>query len=150
MGLDLAIVKSRHGERPVWNDNNELAYGRKAWEICYELGAGGSPNGKYELTHDYWDDLMKKIAPIGDKLPKIHQAYADVTYTYEGEIKNATPEQRALIDEYEDWYDATWDETPTLGYDFSVGYMQNFWDARYVVNILLDNPDYDVWVIVSY
>ena len=148
MGLDLAIVKSKHGERPVWNDNNELAYGRKAWEICYELGAGGSPNGKYELTHDYWDGLMKKIAPIGDKLPEIRQAYYDAMI-YDNDEK-PTARQKMLIDEYEKWYDDTWDETPTLGYDFSVGYMQNFWDARYVVNILLDNPDYDVWVMVSY
>ena len=147
MGLDLAIVKQKHGTPIEWREDTELAYGRKAWEICSELGAAGSPNGRYELTHDYWDDLMKKIAPIGDKLPEISVAYYHQVIDDEEKL---SPEYSALIDEYEEWYDATWDASPTLGYDFSVGYMRNFWEAKDTVNVLLDNPNYTIWVIASY
>lgn len=146
MGLDLAIVKQKKNENFIWDNEHELAYGRKAWEICYELGGGGNPNGKYLLTHEDWDRLMNMITPIANKLPAIQQAYQNTCY---GD-KNPTPEQAALMREYKNWYDETWDESPTLGYDFSVGYMMNFWEAKDTVNVYLDNPNYNIWIVVSY
>ena len=146
MGLDLAIVLARKGKKPVWDDYTQLAYGRKAWELCYELGGGSKPSEWFKLDTETWDRVIEKIAPIADKLPEIREAY----HKYVWGRRNLTLDEEELVQEYEDWYDNTWDEEPQLGYDFSVGYMQNFWDARMTVAAYLASSDHDVYVMVSY
>ena len=71
MGLDLAIVLARKGKKPIWDDYTQLAYGRKAWELCYELGGGSEPSEWFKLDTETWDRVIEKIAPIADKLPEI-------------------------------------------------------------------------------
>ena len=51
---------------------------------------------------------------------------------------------------YEYWYDTNFDNGPQLGYDFSVGYMMNFWEAAGPVLEALDDDNYEVYGVVSF
>lgn len=151
MGLDFGLIKVKKGQEPIWDDNNELAYGRKSWELAQFFN--GEWNTEYctKLTPDKWNDFIKKIESIGDKLEDIWDAF-DIA----NDLANDYPEfvfgekEQKLIAEYELWYNRTWKDTPTLGYDFSVGYMLSFWEARNIVNDIFEDGEYDLYTIASY
>ena len=151
MGLDFGLIKVRKGNAPIWDDNNELAYGRKSWELAQFFN--GEWNTEYctKLTLDKWNDFIAKIEPIGDKLEDIWDAFdiADNLPDDYPELVFGEKEQK-LIAEYELWYNRTWGDEPTLGYDFSVGYMLSFWEARNIVNDIFDDGEYDLYTIASY
>ena len=60
-----------------------------------------------------------------------------------------TDDEKRLIAGYEYWYNKTWDDTPTLGYFFSVNYMKEFWLANEKVRKYL-NDGYDIYIEASY
>ena len=150
MGLDFGLIKVKKGIKPIWDDNNELAYGRKSWELA-QFFNGWKTKYCTKLTLDKWNEFIKKIEPIGDKLEDIWDAFdiADNLPDDYPELVFGEKEQK-LIAEYELWYNRTWEDEPTLGYDFSVGYMLSFWKARNIVNDIFNNDEYDLYTVASY
>lgn len=148
MGLDFGLIKVRKGNTPIWGDNNELAYGRKSWELARFFN-GGKDCTKFTL--DKWNDFITKIKPIGDKLEDVWDAFdiADNLPDDYPEFVFGEREQK-LIAEYELWYNRTWNDTPYLDYFFSVSYMLSFWKARNIVWDIFDDGEYDLYTIASY
>ena len=154
MGLDLSLVAVPHGKETNWSncsddDTVEVAYGRKAWEICHWFHA--SEGDCYRrVTLEEWNSFIELFKPIGKKLDSIWDAF----YKFEnmpddfGEYL-LTDEDKHLIAEYEFWYDTTWNDSPTLGYFFSVGYMRDFWEADEMVRDYLAHG-YDIYIFASY
>lgn len=166
MGLDFCLVKKKKNI-PIefylnangFTDDDELAYGRKSWELVRTLATDEDVNEGYGiLTKESWESLMKEMDPIGDLLFEINEAYNHYDYYLnhcndEGlDTANIifTHEDKKLIARYQYWYDRTFGETPVLGYDFSVSYMKSFYYAKDKVNKLLDDQDYEVLMLISY
>ena len=97
---------------------------------------------------------MEKMAPIGPYLDEIFDAYHTFENAEEYEtladFEKAYPRKALLIKTYENWFDQSFDEYPQLGYSFSVGYMNNFWEAADEVIKYLEDPDYEVWMCADY
>lgn len=153
MGLDFSLYEFRKADGPAieqckqadsWQffEAHELAYGRKAWELVHALGCSTQGDCFTELTIDNWINLMEKLGQIGPYLEDIAQAY---------QKDNPTVRDEILMKMYEDWHKKTFDgEYPQLGYDFSVGYIMNFWTAGDRVIDYLENPEYEVWMNANY
>lgn len=160
MGLDFTLYKKRKDmtRRKFFDqslhdiEDNELAYGRKSWELVHVLATlEDINNGEGILQRDHWVKLMNDLEPIGDKLERIEEAFdheSNAPDDYPEFI--FTDEDKKLIAEYEYWYNKTFDETPYLDYEFSVGYMMSFWEAKDEVYEVLDDPDYEVYMDISY
>jgi len=174
MGLDFTIYKKKKNEtcQEAWENFREneieLAYGRKSWELVYAL----VPNYRdyYEseeyldgvcnntdtwedpiVTKERWDSLIKDMEPIGNKLDDIFDAFSREEHAPVDYPEFVfTDEHKKLIAEYEYWYNKTFNTTPTLGYDFSVGYMKEFWDANDKVQEVFADPELEVRASVSY
>ena len=156
MGLDFYVVRVKKDypdtARKVidsWSyedfTQNELCYGRKCWELVYELGCDTQYDCTTELTFDKWTNFIENLSVIGPFLELIRLAYnADNN-------GNATAQDKWLINQYTKWYDACFpDDDPQLGYDWSVGYMQNFWENAGKVFEYLEDPNWEVWMVASY
>lgn len=151
MGLDFGLVRARKGNDPIWDDDTELAYGRKSWELAEFFNGYGFTKYSEKLTLEKWNEFIEKLEPIADKLEDIANAF---------EIAENLPDdypelvfgdkEKKLIAEYELWYKRTWDDEPYLGYDFSTSYMISFWNAKDLVKRLLEGDTYDVYTIASY
>ena len=97
-----------------------------------------------ELTLENWINLQEKLAAIGPSLNRIWEAY-------HAELDDrATAYDEHLMKQYEKWYDENFDEYPMLGYDFSVGYMEAFWEAGDKVLKYLEDHNWEVWMIADY
>ena len=158
MGMDfevIAIQKSEIAEGKTAKDlienwdyedyeKHELAYGRKCWELVYELRCDTQHDCISPLEMKNWIDLQEKLAPIGPSLEAISLAFQSEYKEYD------TPHEKYLRQQYMKWYDACFDADPTLGYDFSVGYMREFWEAADKVLKYLEDPDWEVWMSASY
>ena len=168
MGLDFELYKKKKEQNieeffnedySVVNDAS-LAYGRKSWELVRKLATNEDVNECYGiLTKEKWESLMKDMDPIGDLLPEINEAYNHYDYYLdhcddEDGLDTAniifTKKDKKLIAQYQYWYDRTFDDSPSLGYDFSVGYMHDFYSAKDKVREVLDDPDYEVLMSISY
>lgn len=155
MGLDLTVYKLKKGIAPTWDSfdwkNDRLAYGRQAWEICGFFGAVSTPDCIAKITLENWADFVDKLAPIGIFLEEIFDAYQRMEDAPEDFPEMVlTDRHKQLIATYELWYNQTWDEYPTRGYFFSVGYMLEFWRAAEDIFRLLEGGEYDVYMIASY
>jgi len=164
MGLDFSIYAKNHE-----GEDLELAYGRKSWELVYELVGddygGYLDDSKTEwrwplITIEDWDRLMEKLNKIGLKLDEIHEAYRGLNIWPDNWVDDKgdmTPKMRELFGkycdlcfEYEMWYNQNFDTAPTLGYDFSVFYMKTFYEADKEVRKYLNDPNWEVYAVVSY
>ncbi len=151
MGLDLYMVRAKVGENP-WEVADELAYGRKAWEICSFFGAASNDNCYAEVTPALWDRFMSKFKNMdADKIEKAYDAFS-----IESNLPDDYPEMvftddmKRAIAEYELWYNRVWDGNyPYLGYEFSTGYMLSFYNADAEVRRAFDEGD-RVYVCASY
>lgn len=163
MGLDFSLYKLRKGETmdDLWNmpyedrEKRSLAYARKGWELVYALHCDTSGDCISRLKLEDWVDLMDKMAQIGDYFNDIWDAYHTIDaieddYDTLAELRAAYPREMKLIETYRIWYNKTFDIPPTLGYEFSVGYMLDFWEAADKVLKYLEDPDWEVWMIASY
>ena len=154
MGLDFGLYwKNINTEdEDVYDDEHELCYGRKSWELVNVL----VPNFKKSeedplITKERWENLMRIIYPISDRLAAVSQAFDIVDNAPEDFPEMVvTNEVKRAIAEYELWYNRAFNCHPTLGYRFSVSYIKNFWDAKNKVNKYLDDPNYEVRAYVSY
>ena len=149
MGLDFMIYK-RNKET---GEETEMAYGRKSWELVEELGVMPTSIDEYmiPLKKEKWIDLMEKLSALAPYFEEIAEAYRRYYLTPEDEEELVlTRRDKLLMKTYEYWYDSNFDIGPQLGYEFSVGYMWNFWEAADAVLEALDDDNYEVYAIVSY
>lgn len=146
MGLDLIVYYRVKGEFTEDDVTNELAYGRKSWELVYALNLDDSDDYAEDQPIDFeqWHRLMNRIRPIAPYLDKISEAYENFYSNME------TEEDLELIKLYEDWHSTVFWCEPQLGYEFSVGYIKSFWDADREVVRRMQDPNYEIWVCVSY
>ena len=162
MGLDFSGYLLRKGEnlREIFDTESweslqkrELFYGRKSWELVYALRCDTQHDCISKLELEDWVDLMEILGQIGDYFKDVQDAYKvigeDDWETYD-ELESRFPREVQLIKAYQKWYDMNFDIQPTLGYEFSVGYMKNFWEVADKVISYLENPDYEVWMSASY
>lgn len=163
MGLDFSLYKLRKGE--TVNDfqkmpyeeqeKRSLAYARKGWELVRALHCDTSGDCVTQLKLEDWVNLMDKMAQIGDYFNDIRDAYHTIDaieddYDTIAELRAAYPREMKLTEIYRIWYNKNFDTQPALGYEFSVGYMLNFWEAADEVLKYLEDPDWEVWMIASY
>ena len=61
-----------------------------------------------------------------------------------------TKEQRQHIRDFETWYDSVFDYTTTLGYDFDINALINWYAARDKVRKYLNDDNYSVVIVNSF
>ena len=143
MGLDLSLYAV-----PAANDINanesdnwiELAYGRKTWFIW-----------------DYFKNLKSTVVTKDDQIlvvPKeawksfikiLNQNRERISdYVVFKEEEEKVPFAEAQIQDmvFQEWYDETFDSTPTLGYDWDARAMLRWLDTDSKVSKYLDDPSY--------
>lgn len=160
MGLDFTIYWDDINNPIDWNDDNftyddfkehELCYGRKSWELVRALNLPVDYDGvDPEVKKEDWVNLIKSMLPIASKFESILKAYQEYLYYDKYEVESISEKYRKLMAEYEAWYDKTFDDYPTLGYDFSVVYMQEFYEANEEVMKCFDDPSKIVRASISY
>ena len=143
MGLDLSLYAV-----PAANDINateldnwvELAYGRKTWFIW-----------------DYFKNLKSTVATKDDQiliiskeawksfieiLDQNRERISDYVTFKEEEQKVSFAEAQIQDMVFQEWYNETFDDTPTLGYDWDARAMLRWLDADFKVSKYLDDPSY--------
>ena len=143
MGLDLSLYAV-----PAANDINvtesdnwvELAYGRKTWFIW-----------------DYFKNLKSTVATKDDQILVIpkegwksfieildqnRERISDYVTFKEEEEKVSFAEAQIQDMVFQEWYNDTFDDTPTLGYDWDARAMLRWLDADFKVSKYLDDPSY--------
>ena len=158
MGLDFTLYKKLKTEKCAdayrvadFENERELAYGRKSWELVYELVPNYNDDEDPIVDKEVWDALMAKMEPIGNKLLDIIDAFnreENQPADYPEFIFN--DKHKKLIAEYEYWYNKTFDTSPTLGYQFSAYYMNTFWEANDEIQKVYADPEWEVRACVSY
>ena len=144
MGLDLTLYAV-----PAVNDINpddvvdkwiELAYGRKTWFIW-----------------DYFKNLKSTVATKDDQIliiPKEawksfieilnqnRERISDYVTFKEEEKKVSFAEAQIQDMVFQEWYNETFDDIPTLGYDWDARAMLRWLDVDSEVSKYLDDPSY--------
>lgn len=153
MGLDFMIYKAKknsidaHDADQAWaaTDNaTALAYGRKSWELVDALKVDANQTYS-QIKKEDWDALIKDIKQIEFVLRKLYNYNLD-----EMEDEDEENEYNSLMRVYEMWHESVFDRYPTLGYDFSVGYILNFLDADEEIQAAFNDKDMEVWGFASY
>ena len=154
MGLDLTLYAV-----PAANDINpddaadkwiELAYGRKTWFIW-----------------DYFKNLKSTVVTKDDQIlivsKEAWKSFIEILNQNRERIsdyvafKEKEEEEEVLFTEarmqdmaFLEWYDDTFDTTPTLGYDWDARAMLRWLDADSKVSRYLDDPSYILILEASY
>lgn len=170
MGLDFTIYKKKvnetceqawHATTSEWresgyttNSERELAYGRKSWELVYELVPDYGDYFDSDdpiVSKERWDSLMNKLSKISDSFDEVREAFRIVDNAPDDFPEMViTDDVKNAIAKYELWYNMNFDQGPQLGYDFSVGYMEAFWNANEKVQEAFNDPEWEVRASVSY
>ena len=143
MGLDLSLyaVPAANDIDATESDNwIELAYGRKTWFIW-----------------DYFKNLKSTVATKDDQilivskeawksfieiLDQNRERISDYVTFKEEEKKVSFAEAQIQDMIFQEWYNETFDDTPTLGYDWDARAMLRWLDADFKVSKYLDDPSY--------
>lgn len=143
MGLDLSLYAA-----PAANDINaiesdnwvELAYGRKTWFIWYYFKNLKST----VVTKDDQILIVSKEAwkSFIEILNQNRERISDYVTFKEEEEKVAFAEAQIQDMVFQEWYNETFDGTPTLGYDWDARAMLRWLDADSEVSKYLDDPSY--------
>lgn len=143
MGLDLSLYAA-----PAANDINaiesdnwvELAYGRKTWFIWYYFKNLKST----VVTKDDQILIVSKEAwkSFIEILNQNRERISDYVTFKEEEEKVAFAEAQIQDMVFQEWYDETFDGTPTLGYDWDARAMLRWLDADSEISKYLDDPSY--------
>lgn len=145
MGLDLSLYAA-----PAANDINaiesdnwvELAYGRKTWFIWYYFKSLKST----VVTKDDQILIVSKEAwkSFIEILNQNQERISDYVAFKEKEEEEEVPFAEAQMQDmvFQEWYDETFDITPTLGYDWDARAMLRWLDADSKVSKYLDDPSY--------
>ena len=150
MGLDFTVYAKYKGTDADVKDV-ELAYGRKSWELVHFLKLDAS-QFDVPVWRENWNELMEALEVVGDHIDDIWDAFEIVEYAPDDFPEMiVTDEVKRLIATYEFWYNKTFGGTPTLGYDFSLGYIKNFWEAREEADYYFNHPEtWEVRAEISY
>lgn len=145
MGLDLSLYAV-----PAANDINvnesdnwiELAYGRKTWFIWdYFKNLKSTVVTKDDqilvVPKEAWKSFIEVLNQNRERISdyvvfKEEEEEEEVTFT-ESQIQDMA---------FQEWYDNTFDVTPTLGYDWDARAMLRWLDADSNVSKYLDDPSY--------
>ena len=143
MGLDLSLYAA-----PAANDINvnesdnwvELAYGRKTWFIWYYFKSLKST----VVTKDDQILIVSKEAwkSFIEILNQNRERISDYVVFKEEEEKVPFAEAQIQDMVFQEWYNETFDSTPTLGYDWDARAMLRWLDADSKVSRYLDDPSY--------
>ena len=143
MGLDLSLYAA-----PAANDINaiesdnwvELAYGRKTWFIWdYFKNLKSTVVTKDDQILIVSKEAWKSFIEI---LNQNRERISDYVTFKEEEEKVAFAEAQIQDMVFQEWYNETFDGTPTLGYDWDARAMLRWLDADSEVSKYLDDPSY--------
>lgn len=143
MGLDLSLYAA-----PAANDINaiesdnwvELAYGRKTWFIWdYFKNLKSTVVTKDDQILIVSKEAWKSFIEI---LNQNRERISDYVTFKEEEEKVAFAEAQIQDMVFQEWYNETFDGTPTLGYDWDARAMLRWLDADSKVSKYLDDPSY--------
>ena len=145
MGLDLSLYAA-----PAANDINaiesdnwvELAYGRKTWFIWdYFKNLKSTVVTKDDQILIVSKEAWKSFIEI---LNQNRERISDYVAFKEKEEEEEVPFIEARMQDmaFLEWYDETFDSTPTLGYDWDARAMLRWLDADSEVSKYLDDPSY--------
>lgn len=145
MGLDLSLYAA-----PAANDINaiesdnwvELAYGRKTWFIWdYFKNLKSTVVTKDDQILIVSKEAWKSFIEI---LNQNRERISDYVAFKEKEEEEEVPFTEARMQDmaFLEWYDGTFDSTPTLGYDWDARAMLRWLDADSEVSKYLDDPSY--------
>lgn len=162
MGLDLtleAVPAATDIDYKVIEKCDEICYGRKTWFIWNWFRFCGKaevlPNANMiKITREAWDTFVD----ILNQKKSLIENYLDIVYYHEDltltdiylNIINEQMRGFSIIKEFEDWYDKTFDETPTLGYSWDARAMLDWLAAADEVREKIDDPSYMVLLIADY
>lgn len=145
MGLDLSLYAA-----PAANDINaiesdnwvELAYGRKTWFIWYYFKSLKSTIVTKDdqiliVSKQAWKSFIKIL---NQNRERISDYVAFKEKEEEEEVPFAEAQMQDMV--FQEWYDETFDITPTLGYDWDARAMLRWLDADSKVSKYLDDPSY--------
>lgn len=143
MGLDLSLyaVPAANDINAIESDNwVELAYGRKTWFIWYYFKNLKST----VVTKDDQILIVSKEAwkSFIEILNQNRERISDYVTFKEEEEKVAFAEAQIQDMVFQEWYNETFDDTPTLGYDWDARAMLRWLDADSEVSKYLDDPSY--------
>lgn len=144
--MDLYIIaKNRENGEEL-----ELCYARKFWGLWHYFDDCPMINSDDEytrrLTQESWDRLINTIEP---KWYIIRAALTAYDLYYYSDVV-LTKEQRQHIRDFETWYDSVFDYTTTLGYDFDINALINWYAARDKVRKYLNDDNYSVVIVNSF
>lgn len=145
MGLDLSLYAV-----PAANDINvnesddwiELAYGRKTWFIWYyfkdlKSTIATKDNQILIIPKEAWKSFIEILNQNQERISD----YVDFKEKEEEE-EVAFIEARIQDVLFQEWYSKTFDDTPTLGYDWDARAMLRWLNADSEVSKYLDDPSY--------
>ena len=145
MGLDLSLyaVPASNDINAVESDNwVELAYGRKTWFIWYYFKNLKST----VVTKDDQILIVPKEAwkSFIEILNQNRERISDYVAFKEKEEEKEVSFAEAQIQDmaFQEWYSETFDDIPTLGYDWDARAMLRWLDADSEVSKYLDDPSY--------
>ena len=144
MGLDLTLYAV-----PAANDINpddardkwiELAYGRKTWFIWdYFKNLKSTVTTKDDQILIIPKEAWKSFIEI---LNQNRERISDYVAFKEEEKKVSFAEAQIQDMVFQEWYNETFDDTPTLGYDWDARAMLRWLDVDSEVSKYLDDPSY--------
>lgn len=174
MGLDYWAYIKRNNERPwEFSEEDKLAYGRKCWELVYMFGTPTDGDCCGPLDRDAYFRFIKAVEDFGaDKIRKYKELSIEIDDNYlefqdafdsesgmnedvRNELNKKYEEYIKLEEEYTEWWDKTFDNVyehlsgPYLGYDFSTGYILDFYEARHKITAAWLDGD-EVWCCAWY
>ena len=143
MGLDLSLyaVPAANDINAIESDNwVELAYGRKTWFIWdYFKNLKSTVVTKDDQILIVSKEAWKSFIEI---LNQNRERISDYVTFKEEEEKVAFAEAQIQDMVFQEWYNETFDGTPTLGYDWDARAMLRWLDADSKVSKYLDDPSY--------
>ena len=143
MGLDLSLYAV-----PAANDIDvtesdswiELAYGRKTWFIWdYFKNLKSTVVTKDDQILIVSKEAWKSFIEI---LDQNRERISDYVTFKEEEKKVSFAEAQIQDMVFQEWYNETFDDTPTLGYDWDARAMLRWLDVDFKVSRYLDDPSY--------
>lgn len=159
MGLDLILYKYTKDDM-TWEEEQaaELAYGRKTWAIADFFRRRCNTVDRYEylVTKKDWDAFIKNLERLNDfSFREKVNNYIDAANSYyydEGDEDEAEKIIMSSYNELEYWLDTALenDDGYTLGLDWELHAVLEWFDADSEVQKVFNNDNEEVRLIVSY
>lgn len=148
-GLDYYAYIMRDKDKPYhFEDKDELAYGRKSWELAHMFKTDLDERCSPLAPADYYKFLIA-VEEFG---PEKIEDYATMSYKVDSGIETddkVLAEFDKLEKSYIKWYNKTFHRDPPSRYDFSAGYILSFYEARYKIFNVWEHGE-AVWTLAAY